>query len=153
MPERKFILSCCSTVDLPYAHMQERDIPVLFFTYNIGDTVLSDEKDDLSISKEKILAQIEESSSSFHSSETSTIRFTIINDSDRLRLRLQDDFPKLSFTKEGFFIKTSISEPLFAKIVSYGDDIKIDDPEVADRYIRFLQKIITRNSSGNRNNQ
>ncbi len=25
--ERKFILSCCSTVDLPYTYMQSRDIP------------------------------------------------------------------------------------------------------------------------------
>lgn len=31
--ERKFILSCCSTVDLPYSHMAQRDIPVLFYTY------------------------------------------------------------------------------------------------------------------------
>ena len=31
--ERKFILSCCSTVDLPYSYMQSRDIPVLFYTY------------------------------------------------------------------------------------------------------------------------
>lgn len=25
--ERKFVLSCCSTVDLPYAYMAQRDIP------------------------------------------------------------------------------------------------------------------------------
>ena len=31
--ERKFTLSCCSTVDLPYSYMQSRDIPVLFYTY------------------------------------------------------------------------------------------------------------------------
>ena len=31
--ERKFILSCCSTVDLPYSYMQSRDIHVLFYTY------------------------------------------------------------------------------------------------------------------------
>ena len=31
--DRKFILSCCSTVDLPYSYMQSRDIPVLFYTY------------------------------------------------------------------------------------------------------------------------
>ena len=30
--ERKFILSCCSTVDLPYSYMEQRDIPVLFYT-------------------------------------------------------------------------------------------------------------------------
>ena len=31
--ERKFVLSCCSTVDLPYAYMTQRDIPVLFYHY------------------------------------------------------------------------------------------------------------------------
>jgi DegV family protein with EDD domain len=31
--DRKFILSCCSTVDLPYSYMEQRDIPVLFYTY------------------------------------------------------------------------------------------------------------------------
>lgn len=29
----KFILSCESTVDLPYAYMKEREIPVLFYSY------------------------------------------------------------------------------------------------------------------------
>ena len=31
--DRQFTLSCCSTVDLPYAYMEQRDIPVLFYTY------------------------------------------------------------------------------------------------------------------------
>ena len=29
----QFTLSCCSTVDLPYAHLVQRQIPVLFYTY------------------------------------------------------------------------------------------------------------------------
>lgn len=32
---RQFILSCCSTVDLPYAYMESREIPVLFYTYTV----------------------------------------------------------------------------------------------------------------------
>ena len=31
--ERQFTLSCCSTVDLPYSYLKERNIPVLFYTY------------------------------------------------------------------------------------------------------------------------
>ena len=31
--ERQFILSCCSTVDLPYSYLENRDISVLFYTY------------------------------------------------------------------------------------------------------------------------
>lgn len=33
--DRKFILSCCSTVDLPYTHMESREIPVLSYTYMV----------------------------------------------------------------------------------------------------------------------
>lgn len=33
--ERKFILSCCSTVDLPYDYMEQRQIPVLPYTYMV----------------------------------------------------------------------------------------------------------------------
>lgn len=32
---RKFILSCCSTVDLPYDYMERREIPVLSYTYMV----------------------------------------------------------------------------------------------------------------------
>ena len=31
--ERQFILSCCSTVDLPYTYLEKREIPVLFYSY------------------------------------------------------------------------------------------------------------------------
>lgn len=33
MTDRKFILSCGSTVDMPYSYCQSRDIPVVFYTY------------------------------------------------------------------------------------------------------------------------
>ena len=33
MMEQKYILSCCSTVDLPYTYMESRHIPVLSYTY------------------------------------------------------------------------------------------------------------------------
>ena len=35
--EQKFILSCGSTVDLPYAYVQSRNIPVIFYSYFIGE--------------------------------------------------------------------------------------------------------------------
>ena len=35
--ERQFILSCGSTVDLPYAYMESRNIPVIFYSYFIGE--------------------------------------------------------------------------------------------------------------------
>ena len=41
--ERQFTLSCCSTVDLPYAYMESRDIPVLFYTYVVDGTEYDDD--------------------------------------------------------------------------------------------------------------
>lgn len=32
---QKFILSCCSTVDMPYSYQEKRNIPVMFYTYTI----------------------------------------------------------------------------------------------------------------------
>ncbi len=40
--ERKFIISCESTVDLPYSRMEKRGVPVLFYTYTVGDEVYED---------------------------------------------------------------------------------------------------------------
>ncbi len=41
--ERKFILSCCSTVDLPYDYMERREIPVLSYTYMVDGTEYVDD--------------------------------------------------------------------------------------------------------------
>ena len=41
--ERKFILSCESTVDLPYKYMHERDIPVVFYSYAIDGEEFTDD--------------------------------------------------------------------------------------------------------------
>lgn len=38
-----FILSCESTCDLPYSYVAGRDIPVLFYTYNVDDQVYEDD--------------------------------------------------------------------------------------------------------------
>ncbi len=41
--ENQFILSCCSTVDLPYAYMESRRIPVLFYTYVVDGREYDDD--------------------------------------------------------------------------------------------------------------
>ena len=41
--DRKFTLSCCSTVDLPYSYMESRDIPVLFYTYVVDGKEYNDD--------------------------------------------------------------------------------------------------------------
>ena len=41
--QHSFILSCESTVDLPYSYVASRDIPVLFYTYTVRETVYTDD--------------------------------------------------------------------------------------------------------------
>ena len=38
-----FILSCESTVDLPFSYINGRGLPVIFYTYNIGETQFEDD--------------------------------------------------------------------------------------------------------------
>ena len=38
-----FILSCCSTVDLPYSYLHQREIPVLFYTYFVDGNEYEDD--------------------------------------------------------------------------------------------------------------
>ena len=41
--ERKFTLSCCSTVDLPYSYMESRDIPCAVLHLRGGRADLDDD--------------------------------------------------------------------------------------------------------------
>ena len=41
--DSKFILSCESTVDLPYSYVAERNIPVLFYTYTVDGQEYTDD--------------------------------------------------------------------------------------------------------------
>ncbi len=41
--ERKFILTCESTVDVPYAYVESRDIPVLFYSYTVDGREYTDD--------------------------------------------------------------------------------------------------------------
>ena len=51
--ERKFTISCCSTVDLPYSYMESRQIPVLFYNYVVdGQEYVDDmERDPRALSR------------------------------------------------------------------------------------------------------
>lgn len=40
---QSFILSCESTVDLPYSYVADRDIPVLFYAYTVADQMYPDD--------------------------------------------------------------------------------------------------------------
>ena len=114
---------------------------------NILKTDLCDQDNDILIPKRKILERIEESTNSFSSGKSRTIRFEILKDSEYLRNRLQDDFANLIFTRDGFSLKADISDAFFSRLTSYTDQIKISDSDVADLYRLFLDRILTCNQS------
>ena len=114
---------------------------------------ITDRSDDVNIPLSNVISNIEESSSSYHGSDSRVLSFEICEDSDTLREQLQDDFSNIVFTKEGFSARVSISNAFFARLTAYGDRIKISDPEVAEQYTDYLKAIIIRNSPENRNNQ
>ncbi len=113
---------------------------------NIVSMTLLDQKDEVFIPVSAVIANIQESSSAFHSSENRILTFEIVEDSPYLRARLEDEFPGIVFTKNGFSAKVSISDAFFSRLTSFYDQIKISDPKVAERYIEFLNRIITRNT-------
>ena len=41
--QTEFTLSCCSTVDLQYAYLEQRGIPILFYTYTVDDVEYVDD--------------------------------------------------------------------------------------------------------------
>ena len=112
---------------------------------NIQNMKITVNNNDLNISRNRIIETINESTNSFYSDKAQLVKFNIINDSDYLRTRLVDDFPNIVFTKEGFTIKASINDVFFSKLTSYYDSIKISNKDIADKYIKFLNNIITRN--------
>jgi len=119
---------------------------------NITSMKLTDKENDITIAKQQIISNIEESTNAFYSTKAKLIRIDIIQDSEYLRSRLNDDFVNIVFGKTSFSLKASISDALFAKLASYGDQIKISDPKIADQYISFLNKIIIRNTADHNSN-
>ena len=114
---------------------------------NILNTKITNKDNDINISKNKIIETINESSNSFYSNKAELIKFKITNDSDYLRTRLSDDFANIIFTNNGFSIKASVNDAFFSRLTSYADNIKISDKNIADQYIKYLNRIITRNKA------
>lgn len=112
---------------------------------NILNTKLTNNHDEITISRNKIINHIEESSNAFYSNKAETIEIKIINDSELLRNRLNDDFKNIIFTQDGFSIKASINNVFFSKLVAYGTDIKISDKDIANSYTNYLKDIINQN--------
>lgn len=109
---------------------------------NIKDIRLTDNKDNIKISRSTIISTIEESSNSFTSGNSKEITIKLLNEDERLIARFMDDFPTAIHTKDGFSIKADLNNVLFSKLVNYGTSIKIVNKDIATKYKDYLKSII-----------
>ena len=112
---------------------------------NILDTSITNNTSDITINKNTIINHINESTNSFYSGKTTTIKFEILDESNNLKARLQDDFSNIIFTKDGFSIKANINPLFFSKLCAYQNSIRISDKDIRKEYINFLKNIIQNN--------
>ncbi len=141
----------------PYFLYRDNGFYYLFYSYTssdnlykvrfdrIKDLTMSDETFISSISKDKILESIAESTNIFHSKDVKRVKIQILDDNLDVYSRLQDDFLNIIInqTKKEAYLKVSINNALFSKLASYQNKIKVLEPiEVSTMYQDYLQSII-----------
>lgn len=125
-----------------YCHYEDNDRLYHYRFDNISDLQLADIKDTLSIPRSRILSVIEASTDSYHKGRNETVVIEVLNPSEYLNERFLDDFPNAIKTKNGFSIIVSVNDLFFSKILAYGKDIKISDPQTADKYKKYLKEVL-----------
>ena len=121
----------------------ENDSRIYHFRFdNIVDLNVLDIKDQINISRFQIIENIEASSNAYTKGKSELVLIKVLKDSDYLNERFLDDFPNALKTKDGFSIKVNVNNVFFSKITSYGNDIKIDNQEIAYKYQEYLKDIL-----------
>lgn len=141
----------------PYFLYRANDYYYLFYTYldslriykvrfdHLSDIVISNNSFNPSVAKDKIIDIINESTKFYHRQNVQKVILEIIDDSEDIYLRLQDDFPNIIINqkKKQAYIKLSINDVLFSKLTAYQDKIKILEPsDVIGIYQDYLKSII-----------
>lgn len=125
-----------------YYHYENKEKIYHYRFDNILNIKVTDKLDNITISKKKIIEKIQTASNSFFKGDSTTIELLIINESENIKERIENDFPNAIFTKDGFSIKTSINNNFYSKLLAYGKDIKIKDKKIAQDYLNYLKDII-----------
>lgn len=125
-----------------YYHYENKDKLYHYRLDNISDVKIVDLIDSININKKKIIEKIETSSNSFSTGSIETIELKIINNSENIKERIENDFPNCIFTKDGCNIKANINSNFYAKVLAYGKDIQIQDKKIAQDYLNYLNSII-----------
>ncbi len=124
-----------------YYHYENSDKLYHYRFDNIDSVALTNKKDLNPISIKKIIKHINESTNSFYSNKTETIKIKIINNLEYTTQRLIDDFPGVIINNDEATLFASLNNVFYSKLLAYGKDIKISDKEIADQYVLFLDDI------------
>ena len=111
---------------------------------SIKNIKLTNNKDDVVISRKTLIDKIEESSKSYSSGESELVTIKLIKDDQKLIERFLDDFPGAMHTKDGFALKADLNNVFFSKLAEYQDNIIIKEKSVASKYVKYLKSIIAK---------
>ncbi len=108
---------------------------------NIESITLKQDIDLNPISIKKVIKHINESSNSFYLKKAETIKIKILNNKEYTSERLKDDFPQVIINEDCATIFASLNNVFYAKLLSYGSDIKISDINIANKYLNYLDEV------------
>ncbi|MBQ5756540.1 MAG: WYL domain-containing protein [Erysipelotrichaceae bacterium] len=125
-----------------YRYPQKKKIYRLRFD-NIESLSETENEADLSVSGKEIRRYIEEASDAYHGDQTMTLTLQLVSDNPKLKRWLKEDFPQIRFYDDIAVLSAGISNRLFARLLAYGSDIRIKEPqEAADAFIDYLKETI-----------
>lgn len=129
-----------------YYHYESKDKIYHYRFDTVKEINLGLKKDEMNISKNKIIEQIKLSSNSFSSGEKALVNIRIINRNNRILERLINDFPNSVITSEGISVKAALNNMFYSKLCAYGKDIEIINDEIKRRYYAYLLDITMDNN-------
>lgn len=130
--------------DYYYFYYHYKDSRKLYhFRFDSIATInIKDEIDELNITRKEILDKINESSNSFAKNDSSEIKIKVLNDNENIISRFKDDFPNVIINDDIVSIKVSLNNVLYSKLFAYGNNIKIIDKKIADKYETYLKEVL-----------
>lgn len=122
-------------------HYRNKEKLYRFRFDTLKEVTVSEEKDEMTISADRIRRYLDESTSSYNTGNGTLVKLELKN---RKRERqLLDDFPGIEYSNEGYYyFSADINDQFFARLAGYADDILIRNKDIRKEYRRFLNRII-----------
>ena len=129
-----------------YYHYESKDKIYHYRFDTVNNISPGVRKDEMNISKEKIIEQIKLSSDSFLSGEKALVNILVPDRNNRILERLLNDFPGGIITDEGISVKAALNNMFYSKLCAYGKNITILNEDIKRRYFAYLLDITMDNS-------